>query len=251
MERENFGSKFGTLMALAGSSIGLGNLWRFPYMVGIYGGAAFILVYVILVFLICLPILCAEILVGRNSQSNAFGTFKKLAPGTKWKWGGALMVITPMMVLCYYCVIGGWSIDYFFKSLCFDFTASGATREQLGGIFDSFASSVWMPLACHTIFLAITAMIIVAGVKKGIERFGKIMMPVLFVIVVLIAIRSATLPGAADGFKYLFQPDFSKITPQVCIAALGQGFFSLSVGFGIMLTYGSYVNKKEIGRAHV
>ncbi len=245
MERENFGSRFGALMALTGSSIGLGNLWRFPYMVGTYGGAAFILVYIILVFVICLPIINAEILVGRRSQANAFGAFKKLAPGTPWKWAGLLMVITPMLVLCYYSVIGGWSVEYLVKSLTFSFTGSSATHEQLGGMFDAFVSSTWLPLICHTVFLVITALIIAAGVQKGIERFGKVMTPLLFVIILLIAVRAATLPGAGEGYKYLFQPDFSKITPQVCIAALGQGFFSLSVGFGIMLTYGSYVNKKE------
>ncbi len=230
-------------MALAGSSIGLGNLWRFPYMVGEYGGAAFILIYIIFVILICFPILTSEILIGRRGQSNAFGAFKKLAPGSNWKWCGLLMVLTPITLLCYYSVVGGWSVEYFFKSVGFQFTAA-ATQEQLGGMFDGFVSSVWMPLICHTIFLGITVLIVVGGVQKGIERFGKIMMPVLFIIIILIVVRSATLPGAAEGFKFLFKPDFSKITPQVCIAALGQGFFSLSTGCGTMLIYGSYLSKQ-------
>ncbi len=250
MKRENFGSKFGTLMALAGSSIGLGNLWRFPYMVGTFGGAAFILVYIILVFIICLPIINAEIITGRASQANAYGAFKKLAPGTKWKWGGVLMIITPMIVLSYYSVVGGWSLEYLYKSVTFEFTAGSPTREQLALIFDSFISSPWVPLVCHTIFMLLTTLIIICGVRNGIERFGKIVMPILFVIVIAIAVRTATLPGAGEGFKYLFRPDFAKITPQVCAAALGQGFFSLSVGFGIMLTYGSYVKKDDnIGKS--
>ncbi len=237
-------------MALAGSSIGLGNLWRFPYMVGTNGGAAFVIVYLVIVFLICLPILVSEIFLGRKSQSNPYGAFKKLAPGTGWKWVGVLMVVTPMIVLSYYCVIGGWAIDYFAKSVCFDFTASDATRESLSAIFGDFISSPWKPLVCHAVFLVMTAAIIVAGVQNGIEKFGNIMMPALFVIVLLIVVRAATLPGAGAGFRYLFRPDFSAITPSVCVAALGQAFFSLSIGFGIMLTYGSYVRKDEnIGKS--
>ncbi len=232
-------------MALAGSSIGLGNLWRFPYMVGTNGGAAFIIVYLVIVFLICIPILNAEILVGRRAQANPVGAFKKLAPGTGWKWVGLLMVITPMIVLSYYSVIGGWSIEYLFKACHYDFASVSAARVNLDGMFGAFTSSTWKPLVFHTCFLLLTALIIVAGVQNGIEKFGKIMMPVLFVIVLLIVVRSSTLPGSGEGFKYLFKPDFSKITPGVCIAALGQGFFSLSVGFGIMLTYGSYVSKDE------
>lgn len=245
MDRESFGNRFGVLVAMAGSAIGLGNLWRFPYMVGAYGGAAFIFVYIIFVFLLCLPILVAEVLVGRRSHTNAFGAFKKLAPGTKWKWLGALMVITPLLVVSYYSVIGGWSIEYFFKACTMEFTHASASESEFGTMFSSFVSSVWAPLVGHTIFLAVTALIVVSGVKSGIERFGKVMMPMLFFIVIIIAVRSATLPGASEGLVWLFRPDFSKIDASVCAAALGQGFFSLSVGFGIMLTYASYIRKQE------
>ena len=250
MKRENFGSRFGAIMAMTGSAVGLGNLWRFPYMVGVYGGAAFVLVYIIVVFLLCLPILNSEIITGRHGQTNAFGAFRKLAPGTGWKWAGVLMIFTPLVVLSYYSVIGGWSIEYLYKSVCFDFTAVSRTREDLDGIFSGYISSVWAPIAGHTVFLGATALIVVLGVRKGIENFGKVMMPLLFVLVILIAVRAATLPGAGEGFAYLFRPDFSKITPEVCAAALGQGFFSLSVGFGIMLTYASYMNKSDsIGKS--
>ena len=252
MKRENFGSQFGTIMAMTGSAVGLGNLWRYPYMVGVYGGAAFVLVYIIVVFLLCLPILNSEMIAGRRSQTNAFKAFNVLAPGSKWKWAGVLMVFTPLVVLSYYSVIGGWSLEYLYKALCFDFTASAHTRAELDSIFGNFISSAWTPLIGHTIFLGMTAMIVVLGVKKGIENFGKVMMPLLFLLVILIAVRSATLPGAGEGFAYLFKPDFSKITPAVCAAALGQGFFSLSVGFGIMLTYASYMNRKDsIGKSSV
>lgn len=250
MKRENFGSQFGAIMAMTGSAVGLGNLWRFPYMVGVYGGAAFVLVYIIMVFLLCLPILNSEMIIGRRSQTNAFRAFRKLAPGTGWKWAGVLMIFTPLVVLSYYSVIGGWSIEYLYKSVCFDFTAVSRTREDLDGIFSGYISSVWAPIAGHTLFLGATALIVILGVKKGIENFGKVMMPLLFVLVILIAVRAATLPGAGEGFAYLFRPDFSKITPEVCAAALGQGFFSLSVGFGIMLTYASYMNKGDsIGKS--
>lgn len=244
MEREHFGNRFGVLVAMAGSAIGLGNLWRFPYMVGEYGGAAFISVYIVFVFVLCLPIMFAEFIVGRRSHTNAFGAFRKLAPGTAWKWTGALMVITPVLVLSYYSVIGGWSLEYLFKSCTFGFT-QGVTEEELGGMFGSFISSVWAPLFGHTVFMLFTALVVIAGVRKGIEKFGKVMMPLLFVIVLAIAVRSVTLPGAGEGLAYLFRPDFSKVDASVCAAALGQAFFSLSIGFGAVLTYASYVRKSE------
>lgn len=245
MQRENFGNRFGVLVAMAGSAIGLGNLWRFPYMVGEYGGAAFIFVYIICFFLLCLPILIAEITTGRRSQTNAFRVFHKLAPGSRWNLVGILMVATPIIVVSYYSVIGGWSVEYFVKACSLDFSPGAGPEAGFGDIFGSFISSVWAPVLYHTFYLLVTAAVVAVGVKSGIERFGKIMMPLLFVIMIVIAVRSATLPGAGDGLEWLFRPDFSKIDASVCAAALGQGFFSLSVGFGIMLTYGSYISKKE------
>lgn len=245
MQRENFGNRFGVLVAMAGSAIGLGNLWRFPYMVGEYGGAAFIFVYIICFFLLCLPILIAEITIGRRSQTNAFRVFHKLAPGSRWNMVGILMVATPIIVVSYYSVIGGWSVEYFVKACSLDFSPGAGPEAGFGDIFGSFISSVWAPVLYHTFYLLVTAAVVAVGVKSGIERFGKIMMPLLFVIMIVIAVRSATLPGAGDGLEWLFRPDFSKIDASVCAAALGQGFFSLSVGFGIMLTYGSYISKKE------
>ena len=245
MQRENFGNRFGVLVAMAGSAIGLGNLWRFPYMVGEYGGAAFIFVYIICFFLLCLPILIAEITIGRRSQVNAFRAFHRLAPHSKWNLVGILMVATPIIVVSYYSVIGGWSLEYFVKACSLDFSAGAGSETGFGDMFNGFITSVWPPLIYHTVYLLVTAAVVAVGVKSGIERFGKIMMPLLFVIMIVIAVRSATLPGAGSGLEWLFKPDFSKIDASVCAAALGQGFFSLSVGFGIMLTYGSYISKKE------
>ena len=244
MERENFGTRFGVLVAMAGSAIGLGNLWRFPYLVGSYGGAAFVFVYIICVFILCLPILFSEVIIGRRSSSNAFGAYRKLAPGTKWKWLGVLSIVTPLIIVSYYSVVGGWGVEYFFKAAMFEFT-TGVTRSELGSMYSKFTSSVWAPLMGHSIFLLLTAFIVISGVKSGIEKFGKIMMPLLFVLIIVIAVRAVTLPGAAEGLKYLFSPDFSKIDASVCSAALGQAFFSLSLGMGTMLTYGSYISKKE------
>ena len=245
MQRENFGNRFGVLVAMAGSAIGLGNLWRFPYMVGEYGGAAFIFVYIICFFLLCLPILIAEVTVGRRSQTNAFRAFHRLAPGSRWHLVGILMVATPVIVVSYYSVIGGWSVEYFFKACSLEFTQGASSEAGFGNMFSSFISSVWAPVLYHTVYLLVTAAVVAVGVKSGIERFGKIMMPLLFVLIIVIAVRAVTLPGAAEGLKYLFSPDFSKIDASVCSAALGQAFFSLSLGMGTMLTYGSYISKKE------
>lgn len=244
MQRENFSGRFGVLVAMAGSAIGLGNLWRFPYMVGTNGGAAFIFVYILFFFLLSLPILYSEFIVGRRSQTNAFGAIRAIAPGSKWQLVGILSILTPMIIVSYYSVIGGWSIEYFFKSCTFGFTEY-VTNEDLDNMFNDFISSKWAPLFGHTAFLALTAFVVMGGVKSGIERFGKVMMPILFVVVVLIAVRAMTLPGAVDGIRYLLKPDFSKIDAGVCAAALGQSFYSLSLGCGTMITYASYVKKTE------
>ena len=244
MSRDNFGSRFGALVAMAGSAVGLGNLWRFPYLVGENGGAAFIIIYIALSFLICLPIFVSEFVVGRRSQKNAFAAFRDLSGGSRWKWIGLFTVIVPLIVLSYYSVIGGWSIEYLLKSLTFSFTSS-EFKSTAGTMFMDFVSNPWMPLVGHTVFLLVTALVVVIGIKDGIEKFSKVMMPMLFFIVIAIAVYSLTLPGAGKGVEYLFKPDFSKIDAQVCAAALGQAFFSLSLGFGTVLTYASYVDKKE------
>ena len=242
-QREHFGNRFAVIMAMAGSAIGLGNIWRFPYMVGEYGGAAFIVVYVFSCFLLALPIFFAESVIGRRSRSNTFGAMQKMAPGTPWRWLGLLTVVSPIVILSYYSVVGGWSVEYLFMSLAFDFT--GTPPEHIEGFFSRFISSTWEPVVTHTIFLALVAGIILAGVKKGIERFSKVSMPALFVLVVVIAVYGLTLPGARGGVDYLLRPDFSKLDANAVAAAMGQAFFSLSLGVGTILTYASYVRPDE------
>ena len=244
MKRDSFGSRFGALVAMAGSAVGLGNLWRFPYLVGENGGAAFIIIYILMSFFICLPIFICEFVVGRRSQENAYSSFRDLSGGSWWKYVGMMTVIVPLIVTSYYSVVGGWSIEYLFKSLAFSFTL-GESQAAISTMFGDFVSSPWLPLATHTLFLLITAVIVAAGIKGGIEKFSKIMMPMLFVIVLGIALYSMMLPGAKAGLDYLFNPDFSKIDAKACAAALGQAFFSLSIGFGTIMTYASYVSKKE------
>jgi NSS family neurotransmitter:Na+ symporter len=243
-KRDNFSSRFAILVAMAGSAVGLGNLWRFPYLVGEYGGAAFILVYIACLVFLSLPIFLAEFIIGRRTHSNAYSAFRDLAPGTKWKWAGALTVFIPLIIASYYCVVGGWGVQYFLKSLTFSFT-SVEGKAALDTMFTSYITSTWTPLIGHFIFLLVTAVIVVRGVKGGIEKFSKVMMPILFLVVVLIAVRSMTLEGASVGINYLFNPDFSKINAGVITAAMGQAFYSLSLGCGTIMTYASYVSKKE------
>ena len=244
MSRDSFGSRFGALVAMAGSAVGLGNLWRFPYLVGENGGAAFIILYIVLSFLICLPIFISEFVIGRRSQKNAYAAFRDLSGGSAWRWVGLFTIIVPLIVLSYYSVIGGWSVEYLLKSVSFSFTGD-ASQTVFHSMFTDFVSSAWTPLLAHTAFLLVTTLIVVVGIKDGIEKFSKVMMPLLFVIVVAIAIYSVMLPGASAGLDYLFNPDFSKIDGRACAAALGQAFFSLSLGFGTIMTYASYVDKKD------
>ena len=221
MKRDSFGSRFGALVALAGSAVGLGNLWRFPYLVGENGGAAFIIIYILMSFIICLPIFICEFVVGRRSQENAYSTFRDLSGGSWWKYVGVMTVVVPLIVTSYYSVVGGWSVEYFFKSLAFSFTY-GESQSQINTMFTDLVTSPWLPLIGLTVFLLATAIIVAAGIKGGIEKFSKVMMPLLFMIVLGIAIYSMTLPGAKAGLGYLFHPDFSKIDAKVCAAALGQ-----------------------------
>ena len=229
--RDHFGSRAAVIMAMAGSAIGLGNIWRFPYMVGEYGGAAFILVFILCSFLLSFPIFLAEAVIGRRTHANAIGAMKKLAPGSGWSVLGYLSVITPMVIVSYYSIVGGWSIEYFFKSFSLN--------------FGDFRPTGWVPLIFNTVFLACSAGIVAFGVKDGIEKFNKISIPLLFLLIVLIMIYSVNMPGAEKGIDYLIKPDFSKITGRTFAFALGQSFYSMSLGMGIVITYSSYVHKDE------
>lgn len=240
--RETFRNRTGVLMAMAGSAIGLGNIWRFPYTMGQNGGAVFILLYIMMLLLFCLPVMISEYLIGRRGGSNPFRSFDVLAPGSKWRWIGFLAVLSSACILSFYCVVGGWSVKYLVVSCR---TAFFAGQTDWAGYFGSFIANPWQPLAYTMIFLGLTGLIIAGGVRKGIERMSKIMISVLFVIIVLVVIRSLTLPGSMEGIRYMFVPDFSKVTSDTFISAMGQSFFSLSIGCGCILTYASYVNKNE------
>ena len=242
-QREHFGSRFAVIAAMAGSAVGLGNIWRFPYILGENGGAAFILVYIAASLILVLPIFYAESIIGRRARSDTYGAMKKLAPGTHWHWVGLLTVISPLLLLSYYSVVGGWSVEYLFMSLSFSFTDVPA--EEIPGFFGHFISSPWQPVLTHTAFMAMVTGIVLGGVKKGIEKFSKVAMPLLFVLILVIMVYSLTLPGAFKGVEYLVKPDFSRLTADACAAALGQAFFSLSLGVGTILTYSSYVKKEE------
>jgi len=241
--RELFGGRAAAILALAGSAIGLGNIWRFPYMVGQTGGAAFIIIYLASCLLLSLPIFLAEAIIGHRAHSGTIGAMEQLAPGTRWKWLGLLTVLSPLIILSYYSVVGGWSLGYLGQAVTTGFHADaiGTVSSAFGG----FIASPWKPLIAHTLFLGGCALIVSAGVKSGIEKFNKITMPLLFVLIVVILVYSVTLPGAGAGVTYLVKPDFSKITPSAVAAAMGQSFFSLSLGVGTILTYASYIHQKE------
>lgn len=245
-KRESFGGRFGVIMALAGSAIGLGNIWRFPYIVGQYGGAAFILVYILACAICAIPCFLAEAAIGRYTKSDTYGAMNKLAPGSPWRILGILAFVSPLLILGYYSVVGGWSVEYLFKSLSFDFSgAQGLPASAAEAFFNNFISSTWQPLITHTIFLALVAAIVISGVKKGIEGFSKFAMPALFILIIAILVYALTLPGASRGYEYLLKPDFSKLDANGIAAALGQAFFSMSLGLGTILTYSSYIKDSE------
>ena len=240
-QRDAFRSNLGVILALVGSAIGLGNLWRFPYLVGTNGGAAFIIIYLLCIVFLCMPIMVCEFVIGRRSQANAFGAFKKLAPGTAWKHTGTLAVITCVILLSFYVVVGGWTIDYFVKSLRMMFTP----EMDFNAVFDKMVGSSSENLFYTMLFLLCTAAVIVAGVKNGIERTNKYLMSALAALIVFIVVYALTLPGAKQGLSFLFHPDFSKVTFRTVLNALGQGFLSLSIGCGAIITYASYANRKD------
>ena len=230
-------------MAMAGSAIGLGNIWRFPYMVGQYGGAAFILVYILFCFLVSVPIFLSESIIGRRGRMDIVGSMKRLGGGKGWTAAGLLITAAPIVTLSYYSVVGGWSVEYLFKSLAIEF--NNTPSEDITSLFGSFITLTWRPVIMHTAFLAAVALIVFGGVKKGIERFTKFTMPVLFVLIIVILAYSVSLPGSSKGVEYLLKPDFSRLTPGAIAAALGQSFYSMSLGIGSILVYSSYIRREE------
>ena len=243
-KREKFGGRVAVILAMAGSAIGLGNIWRFPYMVGEHGGAAFVFVYILATILISLPVFLAEVIVGRRSHTNARDAFARLSRQHPfWKAAGYLTILIPTLIASYYSVIGGWSVEYFIKSCGMTFVKT--PPEEVSGLFAPFVSSAWTPVVMHLVFLTACVGVVAGGVKSGIEKFSKVSLPVLFVLIIFILGYSVALPGAGAGVRYLLHPDWSELTPRTFAYAMGQSFFSLSLGMGAIITYGSYVSKRE------
>lgn len=239
-ERGHFGSKLGVVLASAGSAVGLGNIWRFPTEVGKNGGAAFILIYLFFVLFLAMPVMVSEFVIGRHSRSNTVAAYRKLAPGTPWVVVGLIGVLTGILILSFYCVVAGWTIDYSMLSL----TGQLAVGNDYGEVFGSFVSHPYRPVFFLLIFLWVTHVIVARGIESGIEKFSKLMMPMLLLIILMLVVLSVTMPGAEEGLGFLLKPDFSKVTAPVVFSAMGQAFFSLSVGLGCLVTYSSYFKKE-------
>lgn len=242
-DRGMWGSRVGFILAAAGSAVGLGNIWGFPTQVGLGGGAVFVLVYLLCVFFVCAPIFISELILGRGSQRGPVGAFESFAPGTKWWLIGALGVLTGVGILSFYSVIAGWTVAYVWFTA---FSEVGSTGEEIEAFFASFTGNGLLNVGLTFAFLALTAACILGGVRQGIERVTKTLMPLLIGLLLVLAVRAFTLPGAAEGLAYYLRPDFSKLgNVNVLTAALGQAFFSLSLGMGALITYGSYMSRKD------
>lgn len=241
--RGSFSGKFAIIAATAGSAVGLGNIWRFPYLAGENGGAAFLIVYLLCVLLMGIPVMTSEFVIGRASQKNAYGAFKKLQPKNHhWQWVGLLGIAAAFMILAFYTTVAGWTLEYFFQSVTGQlFVADGGYAEK----FTVFSEQTSRPFLWFFIFMGITGLVIISGVENGIEKYSKVLMPLLFVLLIILVIRSVSLDGAEKGLAFLFKPDFSKIDGSVFLKALGQAFFSLSIGMGTLITYGSYIKKSD------
>ena len=240
--RAQFATRIGVIAASVGSAIGLGNIWRFPYEAGQHGGGAFLLIYILFVFAIGVPIICSEFLIGRSSHSNVLGAFQKLErKGSKWHLISYVGILSSLMILSFYSVVAGWTLEYTIQSVAGGLKDS--SPDYLANYFQEFTTQSNRSLMWTIVFLLLNYLIIRKGLKNGIERMSNIMTPLLFVILLVFCVNSLMMPGAADGLKFLFVPDFSKITPKVMLGALGQAFFSLSLGVSTLITYASYFKK--------
>jgi NSS family neurotransmitter:Na+ symporter len=242
--RETWGSKAGFILAAAGSAIGLGNIWKFPYIAGENGGASFVLIYLICIAVIGLPVLIAEILLGRTTQRNPVGAFFKLSNSKFWAAIGGMGVIAGFVILSFYAIIAGWSIGYIIEAIngnFFNFPEPTSSAEH----FQNLVSNIPWIMGYFAFFMILTMIIVFSGIQKGIERASKVMMPLLFILLIILMIRGLTLEGASQGLDFLWNPDWSKITANTILLALGHAFFTLSLGMGAMLTYGSYMSEKD------
>lgn len=243
--KNEFGTKIGLIAATVGSAVGLGNVWRFPAETQNNGGAAFLLLYVLCVVILGIPVMLAEFSLGRGGKSDAIGVFRKLSPGSKWWVVGLLSVIASFLVLSYYMVVAGWTLEYLYQSITGAlYDSMGSTDDAMRSGFltkmDEYISTDWAPLVFTYLVVAINVGVLLAGVQKGIENLSNVLMPLLFVILIVLCCITLSLPSAGEGVAYFLQPDFSKITPTVVVSALGQAFFSLSLGMGILITFASY-----------
>ena len=241
--RPRFATRFGVIATTVGSAVGLGNIWRFPYEAGENGGGAFLMLYIFFVAAIGVPVVCAEFLMGRSSRLNIFGAFRSLAPrsGKAWVAVGCMGIAASVMILAFYSVVAGWTLEYLYESLAGKINDMGGMTRHTA--FDNFTAG-WGCVAWTIAVLVINAVVLLGGVRKGIERVSNVLMPVLFVILIVLCVNSLLLPAAGEGLRFLFAPDFGAIDSSVVISALGQAFFSLSLGVGTMMIYGSYFDER-------
>lgn len=241
--REQWSSKLGFILAAAGSAIGLGAIWKFPYVAGTNGGGAFFLVFLLFTVLVGLPILLAEFTIGRGSQKDAVRAYQFFAPGTNWHWLGHIGMAASFILLSFYSVVGGWIFIYLYNTITGKL--NGLTEQDYGQLFSTSISQPYIAIGAQFIFMVVTIWIVAQGVQKGIERASQVMMPALFISFIILIIRSLTLDGASEGIAFFLLPDFSALNSQTVLYALGQSFFALSVGISVMVTYSSYLSKTE------
>ena len=239
-ERAKFGSKMGVILATAGSAIGLGNVWRFPYMAGENGGAAFIVFYILCVVILGLPCMVSEFIIGRHAQANTARAYNKISGSKIWTAVGCLSVLTGFLITSYYAVVSGWCLQYIYASLMGHLDGDPEYFKQY---FANFSSNPIKPIVWTVVILGITHLVIQHGVRDGIERASKMLMPTLFILLLVLVVSSCLLPNAIAGIEFLFKPDFSKVTPDVLLSALGQSFYSMSIGMGCLCTYASYFSR--------
>ena len=243
--REHWGSKLGFILAASGSAVGIGNIWKYPHMAGQNGGAAFTLVYLLCILVVGLSIVISEFVIGRKTQLSPVGAFETLAPKTAWKWVGFLGVASAFVILSFYGVVGGCMLKYIIVSITCGFNVLKGNPEAAGNVFNNFITGTWSPVLYQVIFMAVCIWVIVHGVKGGIEKWSKVMMPLIIILLAVLAVRGITLKGGLEGLSFLFKPRFEDLTASAIVLALGHAFFTLSLGMGTMVTYGSYLDREQ------
>lgn len=240
-QRDSFTSKFGVIAAATGSAIGLGNIWKFPYIAGENGGGVFLIIYLIFILLIGIPVMMSEFIIGRKAHKNVFGAFRELTSSGFWKIIGVMGVLAAFFILSFYGTVAGWTIEYLYLAIKNSF--AGREAAEITEMFSTFSTSTVKPVILQIIFMIVTALIVIGGIRKGIEKYTKILMPLLILIIIYLDIKAISLKGGGEGLRFLFSPDFSKLSPRLFIDALGHAFFTLSLGMGVLMTYASYFQK--------